>query len=109
MAIMNFFGFHEGSTLPSTGKEFGVIQNITLTLEVSGDATGLIIIPEGIVNYKTTTWSPLSLIALEDFTISNSITKNGIYSLDITGLCKIRFNLTAIISGAVNIVARVSA
>ena len=107
MAITDFFGFHENQETIATGKIFGVNQNVSLTLEVDGDATDFVIIPEGIVNAKTEIWSPLSAIAYDGYVITEEITKNGIYAVDITGLYKVRFNLISIGSGKVSIAGRV--
>ena len=108
MAITDFFGFHENQETVSVGKIFGVNQNASLTLEIDGDATDFIIIPEGIVNAKTEEWFPLSSIAYEGYIITEEITKNGIYAVDITGLYKIRFNLKNIGSGKVSVTGRVA-
>lgn len=108
MAITDFFGFHENQESISVGKIFGVNQNVSLTLEVDGNATGFTIIPEGIVNAKTEDWSPLSSIAYNGYIIKEAITQNGIYALDITGLYKVRFNLTNIDSGKISVTGRVA-
>lgn len=106
--MIDFFGFHSKASAPAEGEMLSVFQNKTLTLEVTGDAEGLKITPEAMVDAKSEDWQPLSAIALNKFKIANPITANGIYALDVTGLYKIRFNITAISSGEATVVGRIS-
>lgn len=103
MKIQNGFKFLTGASTPTASNTFTNSICDGLTLQITGTHSGATILVEGQVNPDSTltNWVALSVINLNDFTAANSITANGIYQIDIAGICQIRVRVSAISSGTV--------
>ena len=105
MIIQNGFKFLTGVNTPNASNTFTNSICDGLTLQVTGTYTGLVLTVEGQVNPlgTLTNWVALSAISLNDFSATNSITKNGVYQIGISGVSQIRVNVSAISSGTVTV------
>ena len=93
------FPFFRGITGAAESDVFNNNCYNILTLEVSG-TDGIALRVQGCVNIEDSrrnplsdselTWFDLAVIDAGDFSVSKSITKNGIYSIGISGTTKIR-------------------
>lgn len=75
------------------------------TLLVDGTASSFTLVIEGQVS-GSTRWDALEVIKRGSLEVLQSISEKGLYSVDTTGLSRIRADLTAIASGNITVLAR---
>ena len=95
------FPFFKGATAAGSSDIFNNYGNYTsLSLEVS-NATAISLKVQGCINVEgiedaNLSWTDLAVINNGDYSVSSNIAANGIYSVGISGLTKIRVVITSI-------------
>lgn len=100
--------FHANTTSSNIGKELSITQEMTtLNVDISGINAGLNVEFEAKID-NNTTWKNIQGVSLGTMSLASSaLSSNLIYQFDLTGLYKIRLNVTSITSGDVTIIGRV--
>ena len=108
MDILNDFTFFEDASTPVESE--GIFYNLTgseMIIEVTGDSVSTINFL-GIVNSENSdSWTILSVINANDFSVIKDVVSNGIYILGIDGISKIKASITSIDSGNVSVFGKV--
>lgn len=105
--IITSFIFQDKATTIGTGNEYNNISGDVLQVEVSGNAGSFMITPEARCDYNSDSWTTIGAISMSDYSVDDNITANGIYLFPLVGLNKIRFAITTIGSGSINILGKV--
>lgn len=102
-------------TEAAVSKSFFNLGFDNFALEISGSGTATLTI-EGCINTVNAqgeqmddddcTWTPLSTLSAKDYAKSSAISNKGIYYVGISGLSRIRVNVTSV-TGSVIIVGSV--
>lgn len=108
MTVANNFVFLTNASSPQTSNELVNYNGDTLQIEVSGTGLLFSLTVYGKVDINSD-YSPLSTIKLDGFDVNQAITSNGIYSCGISGISRIKVELTTIGSGTVNVFGRTMA
>lgn len=103
MKIQSGFKFLTAVTTTASSNTFTNSICDGLTLQITGTHGGATILVEGQVSPDSTltNWIALSAINLNDFSVTSSITTNGIYQIGVAGISQIRVRVSAISSGNV--------
>jgi hypothetical protein len=103
MRIQSNFKFLTAVTTTAVSNTFTNSICDGLTLQITGTHSGATILVEGQVSPDSTltNWVALSVINLNDFSVVDSITANGVYQVGIAGISQIRVVVSAISSGTV--------
>lgn len=97
MKILQSFLFFDGAIETATSNVLFHSSGSDLTIQIDseiGDTFTLVI--EGLANDKSEEWVVLKGVNMNDFSSTNSITTNGIYSFGVAGINHIRAKITAI-------------
>ena len=112
---LQIFSFFDSSKNPVTaaGESESFRNNGfgKMTLEISGDVSGIGLKMEGCVNILSADgqtlpddevlWTPLILENLSDGTQTTSVTAKGLYAADVSGIQRVRCNLITISGEAI--------
>lgn len=105
MTVANNFVFLTNAATPQVSNELVNYNGDTLQLEVNGDGIVYSLTVYGKVDINSA-YTPLSTVKLDGFEVSKTITSNGIYSCGISGISKIKVELTSIGAGSVSVFGR---
>lgn len=83
-------------------------QGDTLTLQVMGDASSLILAVYGKVDFTSDEWVLLNGINMTTLDVSTTITSQGIYVIPVDGLGAIKCELSSIAGGKVSVFCRIT-
>lgn len=108
MIVANNFVFLTNASTPQFSNELVNYNGDMLQLEVSGDGVIYSLTVYGKVDINST-YTALSTIKLDGFEVNKAITSNGIYSCCISGISKIKVELTSIGTGSVSVFGRTMA
>lgn len=107
VAIYTAYILKEASA-PQEGKVITSTQGDVLTLEVSGNGSGVSLEVSGLVDIDSEVYTPLAGINLTNFDIANTISGNGIYQYGVDGVARIKVELKAISGGTITAFARLT-
>lgn len=108
MTVANNFVFLTNASAPQVSNELVNYNGDMLQLEVNGDGIVYSLIVYGKVDINSE-YTALSTIKLDGFEVNETITSNGIYSCCISGISKIKVELTSIGVGSVSVFGRTMA
>lgn len=108
MTVANNFVFLTNASTPQVSNELVNYNGDTLQLEVNGDGIVYSLTVYGKVDINSA-YTALSTIKLDGFEVNKTITSNGIYSCGISGISKIKVELTSIGAGSVSVFGRTMA
>ena len=107
MYIIESTQFFDNATSPRESEVLLNTNGSQLTLDVSGSATTFLIKVLGSASIKSNDiWNTLAPINLSDYSISNTIASNGIYTVPIDGIGRIKLSLVEI-NGAISVSGKV--
>lgn len=102
MVITQDCVFLKDAAQAQTGETMALAAEGSLVLEVSGSAAAKELTVQGRVA-QDGAWSGLAAINAEDFSVSSTITENGIYTVNIAGCGAVRIVLGSVSGGAVTV------
>ena len=113
MQTLKSFTMFDNVGEPYTSDMFSCISysqsGSDIVLEVGGNGSDFDIEIQGQCNVKDNLiWTSISLVNLNDFTTSVSITKNGIYAGSVNGLTRIRGEVKNINRGNLTVFGKIT-
>jgi hypothetical protein len=97
--------FHDAITTASSGKEYGISNEETITVEINGTATSSTVIFEG--KGWSGNWYLIQGVNLSTLDMATQTTSKGqIWQFDLTGLVGIRMRVSNIVGGNLSVVGR---
>lgn len=108
MNVLQNFKFLDNATTTATSNVlYNANKGGLMVLQVDGDATTFSLSVKGLVNNEENNWYDLAIIKTSDFTITNSITTNGIYNVVIEGVSEIKVVVNSVSGGGINAFGKV--
>lgn len=98
--------FLDGASAAAESKAALLENESVLTLEVTGTATEFTLKVMGTAADGQAQWVPLATINLTDFSVSDTISKTGIYSAALDGLRGVKLALESAAGGTVSAYGR---
>lgn len=96
-----------GARSPTISNVYVNNKSERLTLQITGTFSAATVLVQGLVNLNSTAWTTLAALDLTDFTFSNAsgVRGKGIYQIGVSGILRVRINLTAISGGDITVAA----
>ena len=96
MQVLSGFKFFDKETTPISSNILYNTNGSLLVLQVSGDANSFSFSIYGKVNAEADEYVRLQAINIEDFSLTNSISTNGIYNVSIDGISSLYIELESV-------------
>lgn len=107
MNIYNNFKFFDTVLTPQTSNVLSNVNQSQLVLQVGGTATSFVIEVSGRVNIESANFETIGVFNNTDFSTSQSITANGIYTIGIDGYSEIKAEIKSVSGGSVTAFGKV--
>ena len=86
-------------------QKFLSVSGGELLVQMSGNGTATLVI-EGKSHAAVGDWTPLAAIDMTDYSVSEEITRSGIFAVSTVGISCLRASLTAVSGGAVTVTGK---
>lgn len=108
MATLNSEQIFKDQKKPKISEPISMSSNaVDIIVQVEGTGTFSLNL-KGVVNPESENYILLNSVNMNDFSTSNNISKNGIYSFSGTGFSKIKCELVNISGGSIDVYAKVT-
>lgn len=96
-----------GATSPAVSNVYVNNKSEYLTLQVTGTFSSATVLVEGLVDVDTAAWTTLAVFNLTDLSLldGSGVGDKGIYRVKISGILRVRINLTAVSGGNITVAA----